>query len=297
MNKSLIKSIEEFQPHLCFFVLFTDEIDKRTIRWITEKSGTVTFNWFCDDHWRFHSFSRHWAPLFHWIATTDADSIPGYQQIGMTNAIRSQWGFNHYLTVPFECRNGLDVTFIGQVHSSRQEMIGRIQQAGIDVQCWGKGWTNGRVSFDSMVQIFQSSRINLNFSESSNAYNFRSVAKVFLNRRADNTYRINSARQMMRNTYTLFHERRPQIKARNFEIPGYGGFLMTSDVSHLGEYFEVGKEIVCFTKINDLVEKIRYYLTHENERETIRLAGQKRTLRDHAYEMRFNTIFKMIGLI
>ena len=94
----------------------------------------------------------------------------------------------------------------------------------------------------------------------------------------------------------LFGERRPQIKGRNFEIPGSGGFLLTSNADNLDEYFVPEKEIAVFSGIDDLIDKTRYYLVHVDEREAIRLAGHERALRDHTYEQRFRQIFEKMGL-
>ena len=61
MNEHLITAVKEQSPDICFFVLFTDEITKETVRWVTEKSGAKTFNWFTDDHWRFDLHSKFYA--------------------------------------------------------------------------------------------------------------------------------------------------------------------------------------------------------------------------------------------
>ncbi len=46
-----------------------------------------------------------------------------------------------------------------------------------------------------------------------------------------------------------------------------------------------------------MIEKIGYYLHHETERSEIALAGYHRTIRDHTYEKRFNTLFQQMGLL
>ena len=100
MNRDLLDCVKEKKPDVCFFVLFTDEIKKETIRCINEKGNTVTLNWFTDDHWRFELYSKYWAPTFDWIVTTDAKSVEKYQKIGYSNVILSQWGFNHFAKNP-----------------------------------------------------------------------------------------------------------------------------------------------------------------------------------------------------
>ena len=87
-----------------------------------------------------------------------------------------------------------------------------------------------------------------------------------------------------------------QIKGRNFEVPGCGGFMLTGKADDLENYYQFGKEIVCFEDIHDLIDKIRYYLAHEEERAAIARAGYERTLREHTYAHRFEAIFKEMNL-
>jgi spore maturation protein CgeB len=61
------------------------------------------------------------------------------------------------------------------------------------------------------------------------------------------------------------------------------------------DYYKLGEEIVVYENDRDLVDKIKYYLVHEEDREAIAKAGYERTLRDHSTERRFEDIFKMIG--
>ena len=87
-----------------------------------------------------------------------------------------------------------------------------------------------------------------------------------------------------------------QIKGRDFEVPGCGGFLITGYAENIEEYFDVGKEIVCYRDVDDLVNKIRHYLKYDDEREAIAKAGYARVLREHTYERRFRNIFRTIGV-
>lgn len=295
MNKRLIERVAEQKPDICFFVLVTDEVSMETIRIISEHSGAKTLNWFCDDHWRFETFSKFWAPHFHWVVTTDRNAVERYHAIGVRNVIRSQWGFSQHLAIPPSTSQDVGVSFVGQVHSRRRTSISRLSQAGIDVQCWGKGWNHGRIGQEEMFRLFGRSKINLNFTASSNTPGLKSFAKVFLNRRADNTFHLNSLSSMANHAVSLFTGNRPQIKARNFEIPGHGGFLLTSEADGLEEYYMIGKEIVCFNSFDDLVDKIRYYLANDEQRDNIRTAGQRRTLSDHTYIRRMRKILDSVG--
>ncbi len=292
MNERLLESVRENKPDICFFFLFTDEIRSETIQAITNRNTTITVNWFADDHWRFGSFSQYWAPLFHWVITTDPASVEKYHRIGIRNVIQSQWGFNHYRYIHTDIPYTHEVTFIGQSHSNRKSVIQRLQQSGIPVQCWGKGWANGRLDQDEMVRLFSSSKINLNFAQSSFGIHLKPLLKVFLTRRADGSVVVNTPRTMASQVSTLFRRPQPQIKGRNFEIPGFGGFLLTEYAEGIEECFVPDKEIAVFRSVDELREKIRYFLDHEDEREAVRQAGHDRALKYHTFEKRFEDIFQ-----
>ena len=260
MNKRLLAAAKEHQADVAFFCLFTNEIKTATIE-VISALGTPTVNWFCDDHWRFENFSRLYAPSFDWVTTTSEDALPKYARIGYQNVILTQWACNRYAYRRVSDEKNFDITFIGQPHGSRRELIASLHEAGIDVPCFGYGWPAGRVSHEQMVEIFSTSRLNLNPSNSS----------------------------------TTTGE--PQIKGRVFEVPGCGGFLLTDPAACLDHYLEPGRECVVYESGDDLVDKIRYYLTHEDERKAIELAGEARVLRDHTYDSRFTAIFKAMGLI
>jgi len=76
---------------------------------------------------------------------------------------------------------------------------------------------------------------------------------------------------------------------RLWEATGVGALLLTDDKDNMRDHFEPGKEIVTYTSVGDAIDKIKYFLTHENERRAIAEAGQRRTLRDYTYDQRFAT--------
>jgi spore maturation protein CgeB len=71
---------------------------------------------------------------------------------------------------------------------------------------------------------------------------------------------------------------RQAANMRLFETTGVGAFLLTDDKPNLRELFEPGHEIETFKTTNEMVEKIRYYLNHESERQAIAKRGQKKCL-------------------
>lgn len=117
------------------------------------------------------------------------------------------------------------------------------------------------------------------------------LAMAFVHWRAKDSYLLNTPSQMIGIADVLFRVRRPQIIACSLEITGGRGFLFTSEVVSLSDCFELGKDIVCFSKIVDLVQKIRHYPAHDTKRKRIRLICQRGSLNDHTNERRFCSIF------
>ena len=296
MNAELKELVSKEKPDILLAIMFTDELKKEVIEDISKNTTNCqTIAWFCDDYWRFDNYSKYWAPLFKWVATTDSMAVEKYYKIGYRNVIKTQYACNHFLYKPLSLPKIYDVTFIGQPHGNRKKIIKEIEKNGIKIKCWGRGWPNGRISEEEMIKIFSQSKINLNLTGVSIGINLKSLVGIFI-RRVNGKIRMWSPRCWINNLKSIFSSRRiGQIKGRNFEILGCSGFLITGDADNLRDYYEDGKEIVIFKDVKDLVKKIKYYLEHEVKREEIALAGYNRTIAEHTYEKRFNEIFKTIG--
>ncbi|MEW6536594.1 MAG: glycosyltransferase [Candidatus Auribacterota bacterium] len=83
---------------------------------------------------------------------------------------------------------------------------------------------------------------------------------------------------------------RNSFSHRAFEIPACGGFLLSDYRPEAENFFELGREIVCFKTIEDLTSKLTYYRSHPNECKKIAERGYKRVLRDHTYTARAKSI-------
>jgi len=86
------------------------------------------------------------------------------------------------------------------------------------------------------------------------------------------------------------------VTMRVFEGTACGALVLTDTVANgLDELFEIGREIVVYQDDRDLLEKIAYYLAHEEEREAIARAGQARTLREHTYIHRMERLIHLVS--
>ncbi len=74
------------------------------------------------------------------------------------------------------------------------------------------------------------------------------------------------------------------VNMRMFEATGMGSLLITEYSEGIAKFFTPDVEVVCYKNENEAIEKIGYYLTHEEERKKIALAGQKKTLTHFTYQ-------------
>ncbi len=84
------------------------------------------------------------------------------------------------------------------------------------------------------------------------------------------------------------------INYRTFETTGCGTFLLTNYTPGLEKIFDIGKEIVIYNDLNDLDNKVKYYIENDEEREKIAKAGYERSKRDHTYFERSKFIIEVI---
>jgi spore maturation protein CgeB len=84
------------------------------------------------------------------------------------------------------------------------------------------------------------------------------------------------------------------INYRTFETTGCETLLITNYTPGLEKLFKIGEEIVVYDNINDLDDKVRYYLDNESERVKIETAGYERAKKDHTYFERAKMLVEII---
>ncbi len=87
---------------------------------------------------------------------------------------------------------------------------------------------------------------------------------------------------------------RTGLPLRLWDILGAGGFVLTNFQSEIPEYFEVGKELDIYASEEELIEKIRYYLEHEEERQTIARNGYQKAKEQYSLELRVKQILRAV---
>lgn len=84
------------------------------------------------------------------------------------------------------------------------------------------------------------------------------------------------------------------IPLRAMDVMGCGGFLLTNYQADFLDYFEPGIDYVYYADNNDLMRKIDYYLTHEDERKSIAENGYRKVKTNHTYADRVRMIIEYI---
>jgi spore maturation protein CgeB len=280
-GRDLLARAADIRPDLVIMMLMEEEVPLGAIRKLGESATTV--NWFADDAWRFRSFSRHVAPAFSWALTTSRKALDRYRRIDGVRALFAPWAFNPAIFKRSSEPMQHDVSFIGQRHGVRADLIEKLRADGLDVFVRGAHWPGGRVTFPELATAFATSRINLNFLASSAG----PVRRAGLKFRG--SYRLDQ--MLLRAVPPPL-----QMKARLVEIPASGGFQITDALPEAEEMFVPGKEVVTTSSFGELREMIHHYLDHEEDRAAIALRGFERAHAEHTFAHRFADLFGQMGL-
>jgi len=259
LNRALLKKVEETSPDVVFCVLMQYEVWIETMRLIRQ-SGSLLVNWSTDDSWKYPMFSRLIGTEWDLSVTTYPSAVGWYRRDGIGGVYLSQWAANVETLIPplpaAACR--YSVSFVGAAYGNRPGMVDALRREGIEVACFGHGWPAGPVEAKQISEIVRSSRISLNFSEGSQK--------------------------------GLEDTGGRQIKARVFEVPGYGGCLLTEQAPDLERYFHVGEEMLTFEGHDELVGAVKSLLADSDRRDAIARRGFERVSREHTYDRRFDEL-------
>ena len=267
-----IRAAHSAKPLDMFFSYFYDACITPEVVDEIKSMGIVTVNWFCNSSYQLR-LVREIAPHYDWFLFPEKFRIKDYIAIG-ANPLYCQEAANPAIYKPYNAAKDLDVSFVGQAYGDRPSIIQTMRSAGVNVTVFGPGWNHhsniipasaygGVLSDEDMVKVYSRSKVNVGFSTCGET---QSLPQRIL-----------------------------QIRLRDFEIPMSGGFYMVEYMEDLEEFFKIGTEIVCYRGTDDLIEKVKYYLAHESERERIRKAGYERAQSDHTWQKRLAAAFAVIA--
>jgi len=84
------------------------------------------------------------------------------------------------------------------------------------------------------------------------------------------------------------------IPLRIWDILGAGGFVLTNFQAELPDFFENGKHLVWFDSHDDMLDKVIYYLEHDEERIKIAREGNLLVRKNHTMEKRTRQLLEIL---
>lgn len=321
LEHALLRQIQKAhreKPIDLFFSYFYSACSRPEVISEIRSMGIITMNWYCNASYQFNLVSEI-APAYDYCLVPEKFRLEDYRHIG-ANPIYCQEAANPNIYKPYSVPQEYDVTFVGQKYGDRPEYIHYLLDKGIDMRIWGLGWRLepiGPSSRNSVSILGKLAKLRTFYGWKMAAQEFNRYVSRYFSRQQDD-FQIpleicgpplsdeDLVKMYSRSRISLGFsscgdthrsgERILQVRLRDFEVPMSGAFYMVEYMEELEEFFEIGKEVVCYQDKNDLAEKIRYYLKHSSEREKIRQAGYRRAMSEHTWQKRFKKIFKEIDL-
>jgi spore maturation protein CgeB len=265
MNKKFIEIIKKERPNEVFFLSKADKIELETLAEIKNAvPETMLIFYLADDDTRFENFSRYMVLFVDYGLIIHRKFLKRYNQEGIKNAFYFFGTDTHFFSHQ-DIEKKYDVFFYGSPHkqTGRYETIKFLKDNRIKIYLGGRGWEEypdlkeiyfGAIKNEDLVKIINQTRINLCFSKNADGKGY--------------------------------------LKARPFECGACRSFALVEDCSDYLNSFKIGKDIVMFKDNEDLLKKIRYYLSHEKEREIIAQNSQKIVLKYYSSDNELDKIIK-----
>lgn len=98
------------------------------------------------------------------------------------------------------------------------------------------------------------------------------------------------------NSYKIHFNRNiaDDINFRTFETLGCRTFLLTNHTPGLERLFDIGENIITYSDKADLIEKVKYYLKHDDERNEMARKGYEHVKNNHTYDNRAQQLVDII---
>jgi len=228
------------------------------------------------------NFAHHYEYIF----TNELSCLPVYLERGH-NANYLPLGVSRSIFYPkaVEPAFHTEVCFIGTSGSNRLTLMDQIAPYLSNKNVIISGWFWERLhNFNLLKDKIRHDKLQFpNWMNSEETLSYYNGTKICLNMHRDPDETLNSRRLP---AYSM--------NPRTFEICASGAFQLTDIRNELPNLYTLGYEIETYSSADELVEKIEYYLTHEEQRKKIALRGYHRTIRDHTYE---NRLFQMLQII
>lgn len=299
-SEQLLRQLHE--AHRCkpielfFSYFYSAYVDPQVIRDIG-RMGIPTVNWYCNASYQFHLVSEI-APAYDYCLVPEKFRLQDYRDVGAT-PIYCQEAANPNVYQPFHLSRDYAVSFVGQNYGNRADYLAAACDAGLDVRAWGPGWVDSNKTVPPLKAMRRRIRRWLKRQKEARRLSADRCGPplsddelIKMYSRSKISLGFTAVAQLPKDGIEPIR----QVRLRDFEATSSGAFYLVEAFDELADFFEPDREIVFFADEHELIDKARYYLTHETERERIRLAGMKRARTEHTWQNRFRRCFSEMGL-
>ena len=157
----------------------------------------------------------------------------------------------------------------GPIHHPRNRLLEALLERGIRMSCWGYG----------IERLPSSSPIHKAYKGEAwgmDMYRRRHQSRIVV------SMHIPEVAGEYANIMTLY------------EATGVGSMLLIDRRQDLDQLFSPGKEVVDYRDAQECAELVTHFLDHEDQRNAIATAGQRRTLAEHTYKNRMSELVELI---
>lgn len=246
--------------------------------------GIKTAIWLTDDPY-YTDMTLDIARHYDYVFTLELNCLDFYRQNGCPNVNYLPFGVfpGHFRPLRDRTPDPRTVSFVGSAYWNRvhffEPIIRDLMERGLRVNgiWWDRlmeeGSYPGRIEQGTWLgpqdtaSVYSSSKISINLHR---AYDDSSV----------------------NNNSALIQAVSPN--PRTFEISASGTLQLVDVRDDLARFYTPGVEIETYSNGQELLEKIDYYLNHEEQRREIAIRALDRTLREHTYAHRLNELLTVI---
>jgi hypothetical protein len=293
--------------------LSDSHLEPAAIDGVRERVAPIV-NFYCNNVHQFHLVERI-SPHFDLCLVPERIAFADYARVG-ARVHHFPMAANPRLYRPMDVPVRYDVTFTGMRYADRSSALLALRERGVDAHAFGPGWQG--VAAAGHPDAARRSALPAPLAEALKLVRFtlegRDPVRVVRDRLEWNRLRARHGAALHGpvddEAYVrLYSESRIsvgfvvvgdthrtkkpgyQVRLREFEAPMSGAFYLTGYFEELDEFYDIGREIAVYRSHEELVDRCRWYLAHEAEREAIRRAGLARAQRDHTWERRFAGFF------
>jgi spore maturation protein CgeB len=293
LNERVVRAARELKPDLVWAEK-QENLEPETLMEL-KKTGARLLHFTPDPYftlaWKRTKLMDECMPLFDCLVTSKQYELPAYRSLG-PQVIYMPLGFSYKVHRPLNPSNaaeaeayGSDVGFIGGWEPRREELLTHLADAGHRVRIWGYAWDHIR---DGRWTPRRAYRLRLlagdeSFSIRRNDSLAPALAggEVYADEYA---WSLSGARIGVGFLRTICPD---QHTTRTFEIPACASMLLADRTEEHQEFFQESKEAEFFSSVDELLDKARYYISHETERGRIAAGGYARSVNSgYSYDNR-----------